>query len=233
MYSAGNPRRPSLATMAVEAAAFLRSLAERGFAPPGAEIPRGDGHAVLILPSVGRGDGQTAPVRAFLAAIGYAPFGWELGINFGPTAKLLAGAMDRLTALAAAHGPVSLVGYSMGGLFARWLALRAPQCVRQAITVCSPFRDPAGSAAFPLEPLLGFWPGVDLRSLAKDVGRPLSVPGTFLYSRADGIIAWNHCIDGNAAPGDNIEVTGPHTTMPKNPEVMRILAERLARKPPA
>ena len=233
MTSAPEPRRPSLATMLIEAAAFLRSLAERGDVSPGADIPRGDGHAVLVLPSVGRGDGQTAPIRAFLAAVGYRPFGWELGINFGPTAKLLAGAMDRLTVLAAAHGPVSLVGYSMGGLFARWLALRAPQSVRQAITVCSPFRDPAGSAAFPLEPLLDFWPGVDLRSLAQEVERPLSVPGTFLYSRADGIVAWSHCIDANAAPGDNIEVTGPHTTMPVNPQVMRLLAERLARKPPA
>jgi len=58
-------------------------------------------------------------------------------------------------------------------------------------------------------------------------------PTRALFRRADGIVAWSHCIDANAAPGDNIEVTGPHTTMPVNPQVMRLLAERLARKPPA
>jgi len=225
-------RRPSLLSMALESAAFLCSLAQRGFGRPGPEVPRGDGHAVLVLPSILRSDGETAPARAYLAALGYRPFGWELGVNFGPTARLLAGARDRLDRLAAAHGRVSLVGYSMGGLFARWLALHAPQSVRQVITVCSPFRDPAGSLAFPLEPLFRFWPGVDLRALANEVERPLAVPGTFLYCRTDGIVAWRHCIDADAAPEDNIEVTGHHATMPANRQVMRIVAERLARPAP-
>ena len=215
--------------MLMESIAFLRSIPDRGIVAPDPKIPRGDGHAVLVLPSICRGDGQTAPLRAFLAAIGYRPFGWELGVNLGPTARLLGGAMERLARLAAAHGPVSLVGFSMGGLFARWLALRAPQSVRQVITVCSPFRDPAGSVAFALEPALDLWPAIDLRALAAEVGRPLSVPGTFLYCRSDGIVAWSHCVDPAAAPGDNIEVTGHHTTMAKNREVMRILARRLAR----
>lgn len=222
-------RRPSLASMAVEAAAFLRSCAERAADPPIASVPRGNGHAVLVLPSVIRGDGQTAQIRHFLAAIGYAPFGWELGVNLGPTAPLLAGAMNRLEEIAAKHGRVSLVGYSMGGLFARWLAIRAPERVRQIITVCSPFRDPARSVFVPLEPVLALWPGVDLRGLAREIERPLAVPGTFLYCRSDGIVAWEHCIDGNTPPQDNIEVAGHHTTMAGNPQVMRIIAERLAR----
>lgn len=224
-------RRPSLASMVVEAAAFLRSFLDRGFDPPVATVPRGDGHAVLVLPSILRGDGQTARVRAFLAAIGYTPFGWGLGVNLGPTAPLLAGAMARLSAIAAMHGRVSVIGYSMGGLFARWLALRAPQHVRQVITVCSPFHDPAQSVLIPLQPFLALWPGVDLRSLAKKIERPLAVPGTFLYCRSDGIVAWRHCIDEHAGPQDNIEVTGHHTTMALNPQVMRILADRLARAP--
>jgi len=214
--------------MIVEAAAFMQSFAERDAEPPIASVPRGDGHAVLVLPSVIRDDAQTAHVRDFLAAIGYTPFGWELGVNLGPTAPLLAGAMSRLKGISAKHGRVSLVGYSMGGLFARWLAIRAPKHVRQLVTVCSPFRDPARSVFVPLEPFLALWPGVDLRSLAKEIEGPLAVPGTFLYCRSDGIVAWEHCID-DAAPQDNIEVTGHHTTMAGNPQVMRIIAERLAR----
>lgn len=214
--------------MVREAAAFIRSFMEpEADAVPG---PRGDGHAVLFLPAVMRGDGQTRAVRRFLAARGYAGFGWELGINLGPVPRLLSGAAARLLALAATHGPVSLVGYSMGGLFARWLARQFPQRVRQAITVCAPFNGPLHSTWFPLEGILRFWPGADLAALAAEIGKPLAVPGTFIYCRTDGIVDWRCCID-KSAPEDNLEVTGHHTTMAANAQVRRILLERLARPP--
>ncbi len=220
--------RPTLASMFREAAAFLLSLAKPDItAVPG---PRGDGHAVLFIPAVMRADGQTARVRKFVAASGYTAFGWELGVNLGPVPRLLAGARNRLASLAAAHGPVSLVGYSMGGLFARWLALHKPERVRQVITVCAPFNDPLHSTWFPLESLLGIWPGADLRALAEEVAKPLSVPNTAVYCRSDGIVDWRCCTD-ESAPEDNIEVTGHHTTMADNAQVRRVLLGRLARAP--
>ena len=219
--------RPTIASMLGESAAFLRSLVESDRTDiPG---PRGDGHAVLFLPATGRSDAQTVRVRAFLAARGYAPFGWGLGLNYGPTPRLMSGAMDRLTSLAAAHGPVSLVGYSLGGLFARWLAQRAPALVRQTITVCAPFRNALQSTWFPLGSMRALWPGVDLRALAAEVEKPLPVPNTSIYSPMDGIVDWRCCVDA-AAPEDNFEVSGPHTTMAGNPEARRILLERLARR---
>lgn len=213
--------------MMLEAAAFLRSFAEPD--PTDIPGPRGDGHAVLFLPATGRGDAQTVRVRAFLAVRGYTPFGWGLGVNFGPAPRLMTGAMDRLVELAADRGPVSVVGYSMGGLFARWLALRAPRLVRQTVTVCAPFRNALRSTWFPLETMGALWPGADLRALAAEVEKPLSVPNTAIYSRTDGIVDWRCCFDP-AASGDNFEVTGPHTTMAGNAEVRRILLERLARR---
>lgn len=194
-----------------------------------ATAPPADGHTVLVLPAALRDDGHTNQMRDFLAAVGYRPYGWDLGINLGPTASLLAGATRRLETLSDRYGPVSLVGFSMGGLFARWLGLSAPERVRQVVTVCSPFRDPASSIGLPLDPFLHLWPGVDLRALAQSIGEPLRVPGTFIYTRSDGIVKWRNCRDDAAAAEDNIEVEGPHVMMAKNPVVMRILAQRLAR----
>jgi pimeloyl-ACP methyl ester carboxylesterase len=188
---------------------------------------RGDGHAVLVLPASLRSDRQTAQLRAFLAGLGYAAFGWDLGVNLGPTATVVPRLCGRLAALCAQHGTVSLVGFSMGGLFARLLATRHPARVRRVITVCSPIHEPARSVWIPLEPFLGLWPAVDLRALAAEIDAPLRVPSTCIYSRDDGIVRWSHCRDMRNRPEDNIEVTGCHVTMPHNAEVIRILARRL------
>lgn len=191
-------------------------------------LPRGDGHAVLVLPASLRSDRQTEALRAFLSGMGYAAYGWGLGVNLGPTGPVLAGLCRRLAQLHEQHGAVSLIGFSMGGLLARLLAARHPQRTRQVISVCSPIREPARSVWLPLEPLLGLWPGPDLRALSAEVGAPLAVASTCIYSRDDGIVRWTHCRDETAACADNVEVSGCHITMPHNPAVLRILAVRLA-----
>jgi pimeloyl-ACP methyl ester carboxylesterase len=220
-------RSANLATACREFATFLRPSQTPALDQLLAAAPRGDGHAVLVLPSALRGDPYTAGVRRFLSALGYAPYGWGLGVNCGPTAHLLRGSADRLAELSRLHGPVSIVGFSMGGLFARWLSQREPAQVRRVITVCSPFSDPAGSLFVPVERLLHLWPGVDLRGLAREVARPLSVPGSFLFSRDDGVVAWEHCRD--QSPGaENIEITGPHVLIAQNPQALRIVAQVLA-----
>jgi pimeloyl-ACP methyl ester carboxylesterase len=148
-------------------------------------------------------------------------------MNIGPVKRLLDGAAERLAELASRHGPVSLVGSSMGGLFARWLALRMPDHVRQVITVCSPIHEPQRNFWLPLHP--GLWPGVDLRKLTDEIAQPLPVGGTFLFSRDDGLVNWEACWDASVPPEDNVEISGPHVLIVRNPQVMTILAERLAR----
>jgi hypothetical protein len=194
------------------------------------DLPRGDGHAVLVLPASLRGDDQTAQLRAFLVGLGYAAFGWNLGVNLGPTARSVRETGRRLADLSTRHGAVSLVGFSMGGLFARLLAARHPAQVRQVITVCSPIREPARSVWIPLEAFLGLWPGVDLRALSAEVQLRPPVPSTCIYSRDDGIVRWTSCLDETGPAESNVEVSGCHVTMPHNPEVVRVLAARLARR---
>ena len=141
-----------------------------------------------MLPPLARGDPYVALARAFLSRIGYAANGWNLGVNIGPTKRLLDGAADRLVALSDRQGPVSIVGFSMGGLFARWSALRMPNRARQVITVCSPIHEPARNFWLPVGPFLRLWRGDDLRMLADEVARPLPAPCTVLFSRKNGLV---------------------------------------------
>jgi len=218
-----------LSRLLAEMAALVRPIPAPGLDSPMLQhLVRGDGHAVLILPASLRSDRQTAPLRAAISELGYTAYGWELGVNLGPTAAVIRSLSERLANLFARHGAVSLVGFSMGGLLARLLAARYPARVRQVISVCSPIREPARSVWIPLEPFLGFWPGIDLRALSVEMAAPLAVPSTSIYSHDDGIVRWTHCRDDESSSGENIEVRGCHVTMPHNPEVLKILAARLA-----
>jgi len=102
--------------------------------------------------------------------------------------------------------------------------------VREVITVCSPIHEPARHFWLPLHPFLGLWPGVDLHKLIDEVAQPLPVGGTFLFSRDDGLVNCAACWDASVPPEDNIEISGPHVLIARNPQVMTILAERLARR---
>jgi predicted alpha/beta hydrolase family esterase len=223
------PRRPAIKRTVLEFAAFTRRARLDGetLSRLAAGLPRGDGAAVLVLPGVFRGDGQTVELRMLLALLGYAPFGWELGTNYGPTEPLRAGALARLQQIAALHGPVCLVGFSMGGLFARWLALHATDRVRQVITIGSPWRAAMRSAFLPSPLIATAWRSSALATLAGEVETRLAVPATSLFSRRDGIVAWESCRDP-AAPDENVEVTCTHVMMEKDPAVFRRVAERLA-----
>ena len=92
-----------------------------------ATAPRGDGHPVLVLPGLLAGDFSTLPLRRFLRAIGHDARGWGLGVNLGPN-DALRGRLDHLLLAArSARGQrVSLVGWSLGGIYARELARGIP-----------------------------------------------------------------------------------------------------------
>jgi pimeloyl-ACP methyl ester carboxylesterase len=223
-------QRPPLRLTAAEAVAFIRPATRSPLEAVLSSAPKGDGHAVLVLPALGHGDTYTASIRDVLIALGYSAHGWKLGPNIGPTKRLLNGASNRLIELSDKYGPVSIVGFSMGGLFARLLSLRTPDRVRQVITVCSPIHEPAKNFWLPLEPCLGLLSGVDLSKLADEVAQPLPVPGTFLFSRDDGLVNCAACRDSTASDDDNIEISGPHVLIARNPDGMTIVAQRLARR---
>jgi pimeloyl-ACP methyl ester carboxylesterase len=105
-----------------------------------AAAPRGDGHPVLVLPGLVTSDRSTIALRNFLKSRGYAAYGWELGRNYGPVPRIERGMIDRVEELYEKHRrKVSLVGWSLGGIYARQLAKAMPEKVRQVITLGSPF----------------------------------------------------------------------------------------------
>jgi pimeloyl-ACP methyl ester carboxylesterase len=222
----GRVPRPSLGLLLGELKAFLTDPLPGA---PAAEGPRGDGHPVLALPPLLCGDRLTRPLRAYLEACGFAPYGWELGRNLGPSPALQAGVLRRLAELHAHHRrKVSLVGISLGGIQAREAARRHPEMVRQVVTLCSPFRLPTASLVAPLLRLILARHAAFLALHLDEVAEPPPLPTTALYSRDDGIVAWQSCLNPETALAENIELVGAHTTIGRNRAALALLVERLA-----
>jgi pimeloyl-ACP methyl ester carboxylesterase len=193
-------------------------------------LPRGDGHAVLVLPGFGGGDLSTQPLRRVLERLGYAAHGWGLGRNLGATRALRAALDARIAELARDHGRVSLVGWSLGGVYARELARAAPHRVRRVITLGSPFNHhPRANNADRLYRMINGdseaidWAGFERRRV------PPPVPCTAIYTKSDGIVHWRCAMEDAAPHTENVEVRGSHTGLGFNVQVLRVIAERLAR----
>jgi pimeloyl-ACP methyl ester carboxylesterase len=196
-------------------------------------IGRGDNHPVLILPGFLADDPSTAPLRSVLRSQGYWVHGWQLGRNLGPTPEVIDGLIARLTALHDRHDkPVSLIGWSLGGIYARRLARRYPHMVRQVITLGSPFRiDPAvdRSAVSALYDRLKPTHAVSIDAILPGVeGGPLSVPATSIYTRTDGVVRWWQCLESIGPERENIEVRGSHSGLGFNPAAIYAISDRLA-----
>ena len=197
-----------------------------------AASPSGDGHPVIVLPGFFAGDRSTGILRGFLRERGYSVHGWRLGRNTGPTRRILAGLEDRFRTVSERHGrKCSLVGWSLGGIFAREIARDNPDHVRQVITLGTPFRmsrlDQLGAGRL--------YAAVSSRHdpAAKTVedlwsAPPLQVPSTAIYSRSDGMAPWQVCQDGTGPQRESVEVFGSHSGLGHNPLVLAIVADRLS-----
>jgi hypothetical protein len=196
-----------------------------------ATSPRGDGHPVLVLPGLVTSDRSTIALRNFLKSRGYAAYGWDLGRNYGPLPGIERGMMERVEQLYEQHGrKVSLVGWSLGGIYARQLAKMMPDKVRQVITLGSPFAgDPRATNAWRL---YEFTSGhkVDDRELHMGgaISEPPPVPTTAIYSRTDGICHWQNCLEQEGPMAENIEVEGSHCGLGHHPAAVFAIADRLA-----
>ena len=195
--------------------------------------PRGDGHGVLIFPGLLAGDRSTGPLRAFLRWLGYDARGWDLGRNHGPTEAVLAGLPRALLRHAERTGrPVSLIGWSLGGMYAREMARSYPRQVRQVITLGSPYAQthPGQSHAHGPYQRLSFLhaPSSKLPS-SEQRSRPINVPSTSVYSRLDGIVAWQACVEPETALHQNVEVRCSHVGFGVDPATLWLIADRLAR----
>jgi pimeloyl-ACP methyl ester carboxylesterase len=200
-------------------------------APWLAFAPRGDGHGVLILPGLLASDSSTALLRQFLRRLGYDVRGWHLGRNLGPTDEVLDGLPARLAELASlTGGPVSVIGWSLGGIYARELARQRPGQVRRVITLGSPFaltdsRQSHADRAYQRRSRLHATDRVPTR---EQVSQPIGVPSTAVYSRRDGIVSWRTCIEPETQLHENIEVRCAHLGFGVDPATLWLIADRLA-----
>jgi pimeloyl-ACP methyl ester carboxylesterase len=213
---------------ASEVVAFWASLPEL------VRIHDGDGHPVLVLPGFLTDDHSTAHLRGLLRSAGYRTSGWQLGANLGPTAQLWHDTVRQVEQLHESTGKaVSLIGQSLGGVFARELARHLPGHVRQVITLGSPFRltstDPRVIAVGRLYETLS-WMHIDAfdKLGPKECRDGLNVPTTSIYSKLDGVVPWRACLDVDRMHAENVEVFSSHCGMAFDPVVLRIILNRLA-----
>nr|MBA2282375.1 hypothetical protein [Acidimicrobiia bacterium] len=227
-------RAPSASLAFLEQRALFELGAFAAASPVLRRLGRGDRHPVLVLPGFTAGDRSTVALRSTVRGWGYWVHGWRLGLNLGPTPDRVAGVEARLLEVHARHQrPITLVGWSLGGIYARELARAHPDKVRQVISLGSPFRiSPHDRSA--LSPLVDRLFGKELMEEARATWVPegdrpaVPVPTTAIYSRTDGVVRWHLCIDDEGPQRENIEVRGSHSGLGWNPAVLFALADRLA-----
>lgn len=216
-----------------------------------AVAPKGDGHPVLVLPGLAATDTSTVALRSYLTDLGYSPHGWDLGRNYGHHHTVEGEMLDRLLELHQRYKRrVSLVGWSLGGVFARELAKEAPHAVRLVVSLGSPILGCATST--------NAWRAYEFasgrrvsrrcrnkaqkiaaeRELENDADCPVcghgrrhappDVPSTSIFSRSDGIVAWQCSLEPDHDHTENIEIEGSHCGLGHNPLALYAIADRLA-----
>ena len=226
-------RPPARSLFLTEVPRALSEVATlRWFSGPLSRAPKGDGHPVMVLPGFTASDSSTRVLRRFLERRGYSTVGWGLGRNLGPTPLLDGRIQERLEDVYREHGrKVSLIGQSLGGIFAREVGRAAPDLTRQVITLGSPFGGVPGAASN-IQSLYEDVTGGSVEEVDADLLATLEVappvPTTAIYSRGDGIVHWRSCIQRQGEQAENLEVTGSHCGMGFNALVLYAVAERLA-----
>ena len=192
-------------------------------------LPRGDGHPVMVFPGMGASDLTTVPLRRVLQGLGYVAETWGQGVNLGPRSGVLERCSDDVHRFAQRHGQaVSLVGWSLGGLYAREMAKLHPAQTRCVVTLGTPFSGhPKATNAWRLYELLSGDRIGDPRLLAH-IRRPPPVPTTSIYSRSDGIVSWRCSLNEPGPLAENVEVRSSHLGMGMNPMALYVVADRLA-----
>ena len=195
-------------------------------------LPRGHGAPVIVVPGYMTGDISTVALRSFLRLLDYDVRGWGLGINRGNLGKMLPKVVDCVRDLAARRASrVCVIGWSLGGVLARDAARRIPQHISRVITLGTPViggpKYTATAGAYRRR-------GVDLDALEHRIAQqnalPLQVPITAIYSKLDGIVAWEACLDPNPDNRvEHIEVRATHCELAFSASVLRVIAERLGR----
>jgi pimeloyl-ACP methyl ester carboxylesterase len=224
-------RPPGLFLMLAEARSLFEFNTSLLLSPLLMLAPKGDGHPVLALPGFLASDLSMAPMRRYLKQLGYDTYAWKMGRNLGGIASRRNALKSLLTEIHTGTGrKVSIVGWSLGGIYARDLALQSPDMVRSVITLGSPFANDvrATNATRLYEALSG--ETVEHNSeLTQAIAGDLPVPVTSIYSRTDGIVNWRTSLLRPSDTAENIEVhLASHIGLGVNAAALWAVADRLA-----
>ena len=224
-------RPPSLFMMLAEVRSLFELNSSLLFSPLLMRAPKSDGHPVLALPGFLASDLSMAPMRRYLKELGYDTYAWNMGRNLGGVASKRGALRDLVRHIHDTTGrKVSVVGWSLGGIYARDLALQLPDIVRSVITLGSPFTSDvrATNATRLYEALSG--EGIDDNpEIQQAIAGDLPVPTTSIYSRTDGIVNWHTCHLNPSETAENIEVhLASHIGLGVNPAALWAVADRLA-----
>ena len=226
---------PPLLLTAAEALRFpvelTSSLVSDLVLPPRRTVD-GEPRSVLVLPGFMADDPLTARLRGHLRRQGYAVHGWGLGRNVGLTDTIVDGLLERFDEVAATApgAPVSLVGWSFGGLLARWTAHRRPGQVRQVVCLGSPWRaEGERTRATRMFERAAIKHGLSdrARDVVDELRRPLDVPLTAIWSRTDGIAHWKGCRLDDGPLTENVAVPSSHVGLVSNPLALAVVDDRL------
>lgn len=195
------------------------------------KCPRGNG-PVMILPGFLFGDWYMWPMKMTLKVKGYQVYGWRLGMNKGYSEKINDGLIRRLKELVEEHDgqKISLIGFSLGGIYARNTAHLQPQLVDQIFVIGSPFMEIDNSVN--IQNIYKFVAGKKLEDnvgfeVAERVKKKLSIPTISIYSFFDGIVSLESCIEPEDSMTFNYEILSTHCGLPHNYKVMKIILEKL------
>ena len=227
-------KRPSLALSLTEG---VRAMMDLSWYVPYRMFTKradgqGDGHPVLILPGFMASDFSTIPLRSFIHKMGYKVYGWGEGRNYALAdyVDMLTQKVDRI--YQKHQEPITIIGWSLGGIYARELAKDNPDIIRQIIVMGSPFKsvNQANNAKWMYDLLRKskiFTDQIDQQTL-DNVPTPANVPTTAIYTKEDGVVPWELCLEDEDHWHQNIQVRGSHLGLGVNPLVLQIVADRLA-----
>jgi triacylglycerol lipase len=207
---------------------------------PWHHVDRAESKVVMLIPGFMAGDATLIPLAHFLRVLGHRTVFSGITSNSRCPRDTLRDLTPRLTRAHERFGErIFLIGQSLGGVYARALARENPDLVERVITLGAPIRQPRDSANYAVATIAGSVAALRGKAhgclsencqcgLRITDEAPLEVPVTAVYSRTDGVVHWQACIDKSGVPNvENVEILGSHCGMGVNIQAFHVIADRL------